>query len=177
MVDQVAADNRVSHRDNMTGTTSIVQRADGSMLEGVVRNVSDGGLGIIGVQDGLAVGDEISLTLVVAGDQRVGCTCVVRHLGDGFYGLEYRSKLEQLEETRIAYCKSCKFQFPPDLKFCGYCGRHLKVTAAMMPREQLEAPKCSCCNTQGTVQSGKIQAGTILPGTGFVDPALNSVRH
>lgn len=142
MVDEVAAEQRQSYRDDMTGTTCFVQLSDGSFLEGVVRDVSEGGIGVVGATTGLAPGDEVRLTLVVMGDQRVGCRCEVRHLAEHGYGLSYQSKLEHLEETRVAFCVQCKFHFSPELKFCAYCGRHLKLTLGTAPQEQVHSPSC-----------------------------------
>jgi c-di-GMP-binding flagellar brake protein YcgR len=129
MADESVAEQRRSRRDTeiVPGITSFVESNAGSTLEGVVRDVSDGGVKIAGATTGLSVGDEVQLVLVLAGNQKVGCRCDVRHIELGeTYGLKFRSQPQPITERRVARCTYCDREFSPDLRYCGYCGGRLR---------------------------------------------------
>ena len=94
MAVESVAEQRHSRRDIeiVSGITSFVELADGSTLEGVVRDTSDGGVKIVGPTTGLAVGDEVPIILVLVGNEKVSCRCTVRHIQSGdTYGLRFNS--------------------------------------------------------------------------------------
>ncbi|MHC4698683.1 MAG: PilZ domain-containing protein, partial [Planctomycetota bacterium] len=66
---------------------------DGTILEGIVENISQGGAGISGPTTGLSVGDEINLVFVFLTDEEVAYRGIVRRIDPGgrFFGLQFTS--------------------------------------------------------------------------------------
>ena len=95
------AEQRSAGRDDILGPgiSAFAQLSDGSVLEGVVRDLSDGGVKIAGPTAGLATGAEIDVIFVIQGDQKVRYRGVVRHVDNTgrAYGVEFRSPPEQLD--------------------------------------------------------------------------------
>lgn len=125
-------ENRTTYRDTLlsTGITAFAETPDGQVLEGVVRDVSDGGARISGPTDGLHIGDEIRVVLVIDCDQKVAHICEVRHIdaeGRNF-GIEFKSKPQLLDGPNPTrkYCHLCNERYTSDWVFCGQCGMELK---------------------------------------------------
>ncbi|MCB9849652.1 MAG: PilZ domain-containing protein [Phycisphaerales bacterium] len=125
---QPSSDQRCAKRDDdlLLGMTSFVRLGDGAQLEGIVRDVSDGGVKIAGLTGDLATGHEVQLTLVVLGGEKVGCHCEVCHVEDGAsYGLRFLARPKPIEEIHIGRCTRCDKEFAVEFKYCGYCGDRL----------------------------------------------------
>ncbi len=73
--------------------------ADGSVLEGIVEDISLGGAKISGATAGLNTGEEIQLVFLFPSNERVGYRCQVRHVdpAGGFFGVEFRSEPQPIE--------------------------------------------------------------------------------
>ena len=116
--------------------SSFVELPDGTVLEGVVADMSDTGARITGSTTGLNVGDEIQITLVVQSFQKVAYRCEVRHLdpAGAFYGIVFKSKPHPVEEE--APCLVGEPNTPPQ-------GRRLKrcpIDGKLFPSEYLHCP-------------------------------------
>ncbi len=76
------------------GISTLLEFADGSLLNGVVIDISDTGARVAGEADGLALGDEYRIVLIVQAYQKVAFRCVVRHIDSeaACYGIEFLSK-------------------------------------------------------------------------------------
>ncbi len=126
--DTTAADQRVARREPMLGVTAMVRSANGIVLEGVVQDVSDGGIGISGDATGLNSGDKIEVVLVIQGE-KVGYFGAIRHMDalNRFYGVHFESgpfRGEQRQEV-VKQCKQCRRNYPDEHKFCFRCGQRL----------------------------------------------------
>ena len=123
-----ASDHRVAKREPMPGITAMVRSASGVLLEGVVQDVSDGGLGISGDTAGLNSGDKIEVVLVIQGE-RVGYFGEIRHIDpeNRRYGVHFESGPYLGEQRReaIKQCKSCRKDYPDEHTFCFRCGQRL----------------------------------------------------
>jgi c-di-GMP-binding flagellar brake protein YcgR len=109
------------------GVSSFIALPDGRELEGIVRDISEGGVKISGKTDGLSNGYDVELTVVVMGDQRVGCQAEVRHVEEDGYGLEFRGPLEPCHKEVVPMCCDCHREYPKDFKYCGLCGMKLNA--------------------------------------------------
>ncbi len=133
-----AADHRVAKREPMLGVTAMVRSASGVLLEGVVQDVSDGGLGISGDTAGLYSGDKIEVVLVIQG-QRVGYFGEIRHMDrpNRKYGVRFESgpfRGDQRPEA-TKQCKQCRRDYPDEHKFCFRCGQRLIGGHRVAPQE------------------------------------------
>ncbi len=72
---------------------------DGTVLEGMVEDVSLGGTRISGATKGLRSGDEVRLVFVFLSDEKVGYQGVVRYidLKRQSYGVEFTSQPQPIE--------------------------------------------------------------------------------
>ncbi len=72
---------------------------NGTILEGMVEDVSLGGTKICGATKGLRVGDDVHLVFVFLSDEKVGYHGVVRHidLKRQSYGVEFTSEPQPIE--------------------------------------------------------------------------------
>lgn len=109
--------------------STFVKFSDGTVLEGVVQDISDRGARISGPVKGLRAGDEVQLVLVVQGDQKIRYRCEVKHV-DGaksFYGLVFESRPQLIKERATAKkrCVRCDREYEAEWKFCGLCGYEL----------------------------------------------------
>lgn len=82
------------------GISTLLEFADGSLLDGVVIDISDAGAKVGGEANRLAVGDEYRIILVVQTYQKVAYRCVVRYIDPqaACYGIEFLSKPQLVEE-------------------------------------------------------------------------------
>ncbi len=123
-------EHRSTHReiDVCLGISSFTMLKDGSYLEGVVKDVSDGGARIAGEIEGLSVGQNVDLGLVIQG-QKIRYSCVIMHVDPDAktYGLKFVSGPTPMEaETRKARrCIMCQKTYDPELNYCGICGGEL----------------------------------------------------
>lgn len=125
-------DQRRGEREPAVGVTTLAHRPDGGVLEGVVRDVSDGGIQVLGDPAGLQVGEHIDVVLVVNG-QLVRYACEVRHVDETarIYGVFFRSGPTLVEPpTKVRRCMRCARNFPGECKFCSHCGQKLVTVTA-----------------------------------------------
>ena len=82
------------------GISTLLEFADGSLLDGVVIDIADTGARIAGEARGLAIGDEYRIILVVQSHHKVAYRCVVRHVDPeaAYYGIEFLSKPQLVEK-------------------------------------------------------------------------------
>lgn len=123
-----ASDLRSAKREPMLGVTAMVRSANGIVLEGIVQDVSDGGIGISGDATGLNSRDKIELVLVIHGE-KVGYFGEIRHLDapNRFYGIHFESgpfRGDPRRET-TKQCRQCRKDYPDEHKFCFRCGQRL----------------------------------------------------
>ena len=85
-------DHRHNRREPLLGVTAMVKTASGVLLEGVVQDVSDGGIGISGDITGLKRGDKVEVALIIQGE-RVEYQAQVRHIDEKNrnYGVHFES--------------------------------------------------------------------------------------
>ena len=125
-------EHRDTYRDTLLGAgiTAFAETPDGRVLEGVVRDVSDGGARISGPTDGLHIGDEIRIVLVIDSDQKVAHICEVRHIEveECTFGIEFKSKPQLLDgpNPTTKFCHLCSQRYTAEWVFCGQCGTELK---------------------------------------------------
>lgn len=128
--DQPQADLRESERDEAAciGVSSFTFLHSGAILEGVARDVSDGGARISGSVEGLSIDDTVELELAVR-DNKVRYLARVKHVDaeNRFYGLEYLAGPTVIEpETAVdRQCLKCRRDYEPPWRFCGICGSDL----------------------------------------------------
>jgi len=127
--DMIMNEQRRAERDGteLCSVTTFVELADGTRLEGVAKDLSDGGMGIAGPTDGLNVGDEVDLILVVLEDQKVRYRAEIMHIDhmNQFFGLRFRSPPEPVEEHVAMWCRRCRREFASTVNFCPACGTKL----------------------------------------------------
>ena len=123
-------EQRLTDRDGTDEAriTSFVDLPDGSALEGVAKDVSDGGARISGPTTGLKVGDEVDVVLVVLEDQKVHYRAEVRHVDpeEEFYGLRFTSRPQPIDEREMRLCRRCRREYSPTANFCPICGEKLR---------------------------------------------------
>jgi hypothetical protein len=121
-------EHREAKRELIVGVTAFVRRSDGSVLEGVVQDVSDGGAKILGDPTGLTVGDAIDVVVVVQGE-KVRFACEVRHLEPSLrsFGVHFRTGPQPVTESpnKVRRCMQCRRDFPTDCNYCSHCGQKL----------------------------------------------------
>ena len=121
-------EHRKAKREPSVGVAAFVHRSDGSVVEGVVQNVSDGGAKIIGDPAGLKIGDTIDLVVVFQGE-RVRFACEVKHLEPSrrSLGVCFRSGPQAAAEppNKVRRCMNCRRDFPTDCNYCSHCGQKL----------------------------------------------------
>jgi hypothetical protein len=71
----------------------LLELADGTVLEGMVRDISDGGARVSASVDGLKQGDELQLALVLQFGQKIVYRAEVKHVDPQgeFFGLKFTS--------------------------------------------------------------------------------------
>jgi len=128
--EQPETDLRESVRDEVvcTGVSSFTFLQSGATLEGVARDVSDGGARISGSVEGLSPGDTVELELVVH-DNKVRYLARVKHVDaeNKLYGLEYIAGPTVIEPESAVdrQCLKCRRDYEPPWRFCGICGSDL----------------------------------------------------
>ncbi len=82
------------------GISTLLEFADGSVLDGVVIDIADTGARVAGEAHRLVVGDEYRIILVVLSHQKVAYRCVVRYIDAeaACYGIEFLSKPQLVEK-------------------------------------------------------------------------------
>ena len=122
------AEQRAAKREQLVGITAIVRSESGVVLEGVVQDVSDGGIGISGDMTGLVAGDKVEVVLVIQGE-KVGYFGQVRHMdpANRCYGIFFKAGPMRHEHQREAVkeCRQCRKEYPVEHKFCFRCGQRL----------------------------------------------------
>ncbi len=125
-------EKRQFDREPMVGVTTLVHCRDGTVLEGVVRDVSDGGVQVFGDAAGLVTGDPIDLVLVVDG-QSIRYDCEVRRVdhAERLYGIRFLSGPKLLQPAhKVKRCMRCNRDFPTDCNYCSHCGQRLVALTA-----------------------------------------------
>lgn len=121
-------EHRQANREPTVGVTAFVHRSDGSVLEGVVQDVSDGGAKILCDPTDLVVGDTIDVVVVVQGE-KVRFAGEVKHLEPSvrYLGVQFRSGPQAVVESsgRVKRCMQCRREFPSDCNYCSHCGQKL----------------------------------------------------
>ena len=123
-----AKDHRSQKREPMLGITAMVRSERGVLHEGVVQDVSNGGLGISGDASGLCMGDKVEIVVVIQG-QHVGYHGEIRHIDieNRFYGVHFESGPHRGEQKHEATktCRQCRKDSPDEHTFCFRCGQRL----------------------------------------------------
>lgn len=117
--------------DVCVGISSFTMMSDGSYLEGVVKDVSDGGARITGDCHGLSVGQKVDLGLVIRGEKiRYSCEIVHIEPDTRTYGMKFLSgpRLVAPDEPEARRCIRCHKTYDPVWNFCGICGNELTRT-------------------------------------------------
>ena len=126
----VISEQRKSERDrtNDARITSFIQLPNGTTLEGVAKDISDGGMKIAGSTQGLNIDDEFDIVLVVLNDQKIRYKVKVRHIDriGEFYGLKFLAGPQPVEDTPAMWCKRCRREFSGTANFCPDCGQRLR---------------------------------------------------
>ena len=88
-------ERRSTARDNTQtfGVRCLTTLADGTVLEGVVADSSEGGAKIAGDATGVRAGDEVELAFLFLSGEKVGYRCTIRHVdrGQGTFGVVFTS--------------------------------------------------------------------------------------
>ena len=125
-------EKRQSDRELTVGVTTLAHRANGAKLEGVVRDVSRGGIKISGDITGLGVGEEIDIVVVVNG-QPVRYACEVRHVDPSkhVFGVLFKSGPTAVAPPqKVRRCMRCSRDFASDCNYCSHCGQKLVTVTA-----------------------------------------------
>lgn len=71
----------------------LVELPDGTVLEGMVKDISDGGARVSTSAKGLSEGDELQLVFVIQGGQKIAYRAEVKHVAPQgqFFGLKFKS--------------------------------------------------------------------------------------
>lgn len=82
----------------MDSVRTRVQLADGTILKGMIADISPGGAQIVGDTAGLILGDEVDLSLLFPLNARITYRCRVRHIGPGgkYWGAEFTGNVTLL---------------------------------------------------------------------------------
>lgn len=124
-------EQRVADREAglVPGISAFLWLPGGTSLEGVVRDISDGGVKIAGHTTGVNVGDILELILVVQGDQKIKYKCEVCHVesDEETYGVRFLSGPELVLDPKVTSkrCTRCKREYALEWRFCGKCGCEL----------------------------------------------------
>ena len=126
----MAEQRRNMREEDITPPIScLAELSDGTVLEGVVHDLSDVGARVSGNISSLRPGDHIRLVLVVQSDQKVVYQGEVKHVDPQgrFFGLAFTSGPKPMEAdgtdgTRMVCCGHNQ-----DTPFCAYCGRVLSA--------------------------------------------------
>ena len=120
--------------DVCLGISSFTMLQDGSYLEGVVKNVSDGGARIAGEIEGLSEGQNVDLGLVIQG-QKIRYSCVIMNIDSdvNHYGVKFLSGPSPMasDNQRVRLCLKCQRTYKPEFRFCVICGGELSRPRAV----------------------------------------------
>ena len=123
-------ERRRSDREATTAAwmTCFLELSDGTTVEGVLKNISEGGAQVAAPTTNLHLGDHARIVIVLLGDQKVQCRCQIRHIdrqADRF-GISFASPPEALDEDRRKRCTVCRLRHPASTNFCPRCGNKLQ---------------------------------------------------
>ncbi len=140
-------DQRRYARDDAVnpGISCLLEHPSGVAIDGVIIDTSDTGARISGATEGLEIGSEYRITLVVQSDQKVVYHCVVRHLdADGaFYGIEFRSGPGVVKPAAEDPATAQQGSLENEVKRCPVDGR-------VFPTDYLDCPfEKSCLVLEG----------------------------
>ena len=78
---------------------TLAELGDGTVLEGMVADVSVDGVRVAGPTTGINAGDEIRLVLVFLTNEKVSYRCRIRHVDPNgkFFGAEFKSPPQRIE--------------------------------------------------------------------------------
>jgi hypothetical protein len=123
-------DQRQARREPSVGVTAFVHQPGGAVLEGVVQNVSDKGMKLVGDTSGLKIGDAVDIIAVVQGE-RVKFACEIKHVDPAGHslGVIFRSGPQSLAAppAPVRRCMNCRRDFDPECRFCSQCGQKLLI--------------------------------------------------
>jgi hypothetical protein len=119
-------ENRRSQREPAPGVSALIYRPEGPVLEGVVQNVSEGGIKVSTNPAGLNVGDAIDIAVVIQGE-KVRYACEVKHVQPSAHsvGVQFQSAPKKEAESRVKRCMQCRRDFAFDCRYCSNCGQKL----------------------------------------------------
>jgi len=121
-------EHRRAKREPDTGVTAMVHRANGAVLEGVVRDSSASGMKIAVDPIGLGVGDAVDVVVVVQGE-RVRFACEIKHVDPAAksVGLLFRSGPHAPggPSENVRRCMQCRRDFSIENNYCSHCGQRL----------------------------------------------------
>lgn len=122
-------EHRQSKREAGAGVTAFIHRPDGSVHEGIVQDVSDGGAKISGNPAGLKVGDRLDVVAVVQGE-RVRFACEVKYLepAAGSLGVQFHSGPQKVADGSgtTRRCMQCRRDYSMECNYCSHCGQRLR---------------------------------------------------
>lgn len=137
-----APELRNAKREPLVGVTAMIRCEKGANHEGVVQDVSDGGLRISGDSTGLHSGEKVEVVIIIQGE-RIQYLGQVRHidLATCTYGIHFESGPIRGEKNRETSkrCKACKKDYPDEHKFCFRCGQRL-VGGSHTPAQPANGP-------------------------------------
>lgn len=110
----------------MPPISCLAELPNGTTLEGVVKDISDGGARVSTSTTGLSEGDEIQLVFIVQPDQKVARRCEVRYVDHerNSFGLQFKTSAEPIQQDDCGAAKTC-CEHTQDTPFCAYCGSRL----------------------------------------------------
>ncbi len=132
-------EQRASPRDKLAGpgVSSFTETPDGMVLEGVVKDISDDGAGIIGPTTGLHADDDVRVIFVIQSDQKVMYRGVVKRIDEAgeFFGIQFTWGPEPIVgvSREVKRCTYCRRTYTPEWNYCGTCGRELHTDEVPTP--------------------------------------------
>lgn len=107
----------------------LAELSDGTLLEGIVHDLSDAGARVSGNISSLRRGDHVRLVLVVQSDQKVVYEGEVKHVDPQgrFFGLAFTSGPKSMEADGFDGSRMMCCGREQNTPFCAYCGRVLSA--------------------------------------------------
>ncbi len=107
----------------------LAELSDGTVLEGLVHDLSDSGAKISGTTMDLRRGERIRLVLVIQSGEKVEYHGEVKHVDpqSNFFGLAFTSGPKRMNADDRGGRKLMCCGRKQDTPFCAYCGRTLTV--------------------------------------------------
>jgi|GEM_PF-6532773 len=130
-------DQRRYTRDDTVnpGISCLLELPSGDSVDGVVIDISDTGARVSGVTDGLQIGSEYRITLVVQSYQKVAYHCIVRHIdaAASFYGIEFITRPEIVKPVADEPVQAHSGRSEKDVRRCPVDGRVFPVDYRYCP--------------------------------------------